>query len=75
MGSPVLPSEDIPTEKKQIAVTRSFGAPVTEIGAFLAVSNSLRGREKNSESKAASAGQLYVFAHTPFRPPLSFLGR
>ena len=73
-GQSCIALEDIPTEKKQIAVTRSFGAPVTEIGGLLAAVSEFAARAGEKLRKQGSfAGQLYVFAHTsPFRPPPQF---
>ena len=73
-GQSCIALEDIPTEKKQIAVTRSFGAPVTEIEGLLAAVSEFAARAGEKLRKQGSfAGQLYVFAHTsPFRPPPQF---
>ena len=73
-GQSCIALEDIPTEKKQIAVTRSFGAPVTEIEGLLAAVSEFTARAGEKLRKQGSfAGQLYVFAHTsPFRPPPQF---
>ena len=73
-GQSCIALEDIPTEKKQIAVTRSFGAPVTETGGLLAAVSEFAARAGEKLRKQGSfARQLYVFAHTsPFRPPPQF---
>lgn len=61
--------EDVPTDKKQIACTRSFGRPVLELaGLAEAVSSfAMRAAEK-LRSQNSAAGTLQVFIHTsPFR--------
>ncbi|RYF02386.1 MAG: Y-family DNA polymerase [Comamonadaceae bacterium] len=69
-GMPCFPLDDAPGPKKQIACTRSFGNPVTDLQPLLqAVSEfATRAAEKLRE-QGSLAGQLLVFAHTsPFRP-------
>ena len=64
-GQSCIALEDIPTEKKQIAVTRSFGAPVTEIGGLLA-----------AVSEFAARGSFMCLPIPPLSGhPLSFHGR
>ena len=66
--------EDVPTDKKQIAVTRSFGRPVKTLEPLLeAVSEFASRAAENLRKQRSFAGQLYVFAHSsPFRPPPQF---
>lgn len=73
-GTPCIELEEIPTEKKQIAVTRSFGRPVTELAPLLEAVSEFASRAGEKLRKQGSfAGQVYVFAHTsPFRPPPQF---
>lgn len=69
-GMPCFALDDTPSPKKQIACTRSFGNPVTDLQPLLqAVSEfATRAAEKLRE-QGSLAGQLLVFAHTsPFRP-------
>lgn len=64
-GQSCIALEDIPTEKKQIAVTRSFGAPVTEIEGLLA-----------AVSEFAARGSFMCLPIPPLSGhPLSFHGR
>lgn len=64
-GIPCVQFEDVPPPKKQIACTRSFGRPVTDLAPLLeAVSEyATRAGEKLRE-QGSLAGQLLVFAHT-----------
>lgn len=73
-GQSCMALEDVPTDKKQIAVTRSFGRPVTELGPLLEAVSEFASRAAEKLRKQGSfASQLYVFAHTsPFRPPPQF---
>ena len=66
--------EDVPTDKKQIAVTRSFGRPVATLEPLLEAVSEFASRAAEKLRKQGSfAGQLYVFAHSsPFRPPPQF---
>ena len=62
--------EDVPTDKKQIAVTRSFGRPVKTLEPLLEAVSEFASRAAEKLRKQGSfAGQLYGFAHSsPFRP-------
>ncbi|WOI43804.1 Y-family DNA polymerase [Acidovorax sp. BLS4] len=64
-GTPCVQLEDVPAPKKQIACTRSFGRPVSDLAPLLeAVSEyATRAGEKLRE-QGSLAGQLLVFAHT-----------
>ncbi|EHL24826.1 DNA-directed DNA polymerase [Acidovorax sp. NO-1] len=73
-GLSCMSLEDVPTDKKQIAVTRSFGRPVSELEPLLEAVSEFASRAAEKLRKQGSfAGQLYVFAHSsPFRPPPQF---
>lgn len=73
-GQSCMALEDVPTDKKQIAVTRSFGRPVTTLEPLLEAVSEFASRAAEKLRKQGSfAGQLYVFAHSsPFRPPPQF---
>ncbi len=64
-GMPCVQLEDVPAPKKQIACTRSFGRPVSDLAPLLeAVSEyATRAGEKLREQGSLS-GQVLVFAHT-----------
>ena len=69
-GMPCIELEDAPAPKREIAVTRSFGHSVRELGPLIeAVSEfSARAAEK-LRRQGSLAGRVLVFAHTsPFRP-------
>lgn len=73
-GTPCMTLDDEPPPKQEIACTRSFGHPVTELAALVeAVSEfASRAAEKLREQHSL-AGQLLVFARTsPFRPGTKF---
>ena len=72
-GQSCIALEDIPTEKKQIAVTRSFGAPVTEIGGLLAAVSEFAARAGEKLRKQGSFRCLPILPLSGL--PLSFLGR
>lgn len=73
-GTPCIALEEVPSQKQQIAVTRSFGRPVSELGPMLEAVSEFASRAGEKLRKQGSfAGQVYVFAHTsPFRPPPRF---
>lgn len=61
--------DDAPSPKKQIACTRSFGQPVTEVKPLIeAVSEFTSCAAAKLRRQSGLAGQILVFAHTsPFR--------
>lgn len=69
-GEPCISLEDAPAAKQQIACTRSFGHPITELPALTeAVSEFASRAAQKLRRQSGLAGQLLVFAHTsPFRP-------
>jgi DNA polymerase V len=69
-GQPCLSLEDQPPPKKEIAFTRSFGQPITEMADLVeAVSAFASGTAGKLRKQSSLAGQLLVFIHTsPFRP-------
>ena len=73
-GMPCVQLEDAPAPKKQIACTRSFGRPVSELGPLLqAVSEFASRAAEKLRDQGGLAGQLLVFAHTsPFKPGPKF---
>ena len=73
-GTPCIALEEVPSQKQQIAVTRSFGRPVSELGSMLEAVSEFASRAGEKLRKQGSfAGQVYVFAHpSPFRPPRRF---
>lgn len=73
-GTSCIEIEEIPSEKKQIAVTRSFGKTVTELEPLLEAVSEFASRAGEKLRKQGSyAGQVYVFAHTsPFRQAPQF---
>lgn len=73
-GQSCMALEDVPSEKKQIALTRSFGTPVEALEGLLGAVSEFATRAGEKLRKQGSfAGQVYVFAHTsPFRPPPHF---
>ena len=69
-GQPCIGLEEAPPAKQQIACTRSFGHPVTELSDLIeAISEfAVRAAEK-LRRQSCLAGQILAFAHTsPFRP-------
>ncbi|KQR55625.1 Y-family DNA polymerase [Acidovorax sp. Leaf160] len=64
-GFPCIQLEDVPPPKQQIACTRSFGRPITDLPPLIeAVSEyATRAAEKLREEQSLAA-QLLVFAHT-----------
>ncbi|CAN7636530.1 Y-family DNA polymerase [Acidovorax sp. LjRoot129] len=73
-GTACIEMEEIPSEKKQIAVTRSFGKTVTELEPLLEAVSEFASRAGEKLRKQGSyAGEVYVFAHTsPFRQTPQF---
>ena len=69
-GEPCINLDDAPSPKKQIACTRSFGNPVSEITPLIeAVSEFTSRAAAKLRRQSSVAGQILVFAHTsPFRP-------
>lgn len=69
-GTPCVQLDDAPAPKKQIACTRSFGAPVSELEPLVeAVSAFATRAAEKLRAQGSLAGQVLVFAHTsPFRP-------
>lgn len=69
-GEPCISMEEAPAPKQQIACTRSFGHPVTEIAPLIeAVSEFTSRAAAKLRRQSSVAGQILVFAHTsPFRP-------
>jgi DNA polymerase V len=69
-GEPCISLEEAPAAKQQIACTRSFGHPITDLPALTeAVSEFASRAAQKLRRQSGLAGQLLVFAHTsPFRP-------
>ena len=69
-GETCISLDDAPSPKKQIACTRSFGQPVTEVEPLIeAVSEFTSRAAAKLRRQSGLAGQILVFAHTsPFRP-------
>lgn len=69
-GEACISLDDAPSPKKQIACTRSFGQPVTEVEPLIeAVSEFTSRAAAKLRRQSSVAGQILVFAHTsPFRP-------
>lgn len=68
-GTPCLTLDDIPPDKQQIACTRSFGRPVTELSDLLEAITEFTSRAAEKLRRQNSqAGQLMAFIRTsPFR--------
>ena len=68
-GQACIALEDVPAAKKEIACTRSFGQPVTELRDLVeAVSHFASRAAEKLRAQDGRAGQLLVFIHTsPFR--------
>ena len=68
-GEACISLDDAPSSKKQIACTRSFGQPVTEVEPLIeAVSEFTSRAAAKLRRQSGLAGQILVFAHTsPFR--------
>lgn len=69
-GEPCISLEEAPAAKQQIACTRSFGHPITELPALTEAVSEFASRAAHKlRRQSGLAGQLLVFAHTsPFRP-------
>ena len=69
-GVPCIDLDNAPEPKKQIAYTRSFGKPVTDLHALIeAVSEFAACAAEKLRKQNCMAGQILVFAHTsPHRP-------
>ena len=78
-GTPCLSLVEAHPAKQQIATTRSFGQPVTELAELQsAVAYFVRGAVRKLRKQRSAAGQIYVYARTnPFsdREPLVRLER
>jgi DNA polymerase V len=68
-GTPCLTLDDIPPDKQQIACTRSFGRPITELSDLLEAITEFTSRAAEKLRRQNSqAGQLMAFIRTsPFR--------
>jgi DNA polymerase V len=68
-GQPCLTLDDIPPDKQQIACTRSFGRPVTELSDLLEAITEFASRAAEKLRRQDShAGQIMAFIRTsPFR--------
>ena len=68
-GEACISLDDAPSPKKQVACTRSFGQPVTEVKPLIeAVSEFTSRAAAKLRRQSGLAGQILVFAHTsPFR--------
>ncbi len=68
-GEACISLDDAPSSKKQIACTRSFGHPISEITPLIeAVSEFTSRTAAKLRRQSGLAGQILVFAHTsPFR--------
>jgi len=68
-GETCISLDDAPSPKKQIACTRSFGHPISEITPLIeAVSEFTSRTAAKLRRQSGLAGQILVFAHTsPFR--------
>lgn len=69
-GMPCVQMEDLPAPKKEIAYTRSFGRPVTDLEPLLEAVSEFASRAAEKLRKQNSVvGNVLVFAHTsPYRP-------
>lgn len=69
-GMACIDLDNAPTPKKEIACTRSFGHPVTELAPLLEAVSEFAGRAAEKLRRQGSlASQVLVFAHTsPHRP-------
>ena len=68
-GEPCISMEEAPAPKQQIACTRSFGHPITEIAPLIEAISEFTSRAATKlRRQSGLAGQILVFAHTsPFR--------
>lgn len=69
-GEPCISLEEAPPAKQQIACTRSFGQPVTELPDLIeAISEFASRTAEKLRRQFGLTGRIQVFAHTsPFRP-------
>jgi DNA polymerase V len=69
-GEPCISLDEAPAAKKQIACTRSFGHPVTDLPILIEAISEFASRvAEKLRLQNGLAGQVLVFAHTsPFRP-------
>ena len=69
-GMPCIDLDDVPAPKKEIACTRSFGRPVTELAPLIEAVSEFAGRAAEKLRRQGSlASQVLVFSHTsPYRP-------
>ena len=69
-GLPCVQMEDVPAAKKEIAYTRSFGGPVTNLEPLIEAVSEYASRAAEKLRKQGSVvGNVLVFAHTsPYRP-------
>jgi DNA polymerase V len=69
-GMPCIELEDSPAPKQEIACTRSFGRPVTDLQPLVEAVSEFAGRAAEKLRRQDSlASQILVFAHTsPHRP-------
>ena len=74
-GLSCIALDEQPAPRKEIACTRSFGRPVTELGPLVeAVSEFATRAAEKLRRQASVASELVVFAHTsPFRPGPRFV--
>lgn len=64
-GQPCIELDDVPGPKQQIACTRSFGQPVTDLASLLEAVSEFAGRAAQKLRKQQSlATKLMVFMHT-----------
>lgn len=70
-GTSCIALEDMPAPKKEIACTRSFGRPITDLPPLIeAVSEFATRAGEKLRAQESVAAHVQVFAHTsPFRPP------
>ena len=73
-GTPCIGFEDAPVPKQQIACTRSFGHPVTELNQLSEAVTEFASRASEKLRKQNGlAGRVLVFIHTsPFRKDLQY---
>jgi DNA polymerase V len=64
-GQPCIQLDDAPAAKQEIACTRSFGRPVTDLPPLIEAVSEFTGRAAEKlRAQGSLAGQLLVFAHT-----------
>ena len=64
-GQPCIQLDDAPAAKQEIACTRSFGKPVTDLPPLIEAVSEFTGRAAEKlRAQGSLAGQLLVFAHT-----------